>query len=249
MDERVLSPDAPLAGEVALVTGGMRGIGLAIANALQRDGAAVAIVDREAREGAPSPLDGALLLEREVTDFAGAASAVEEVERRLGALSIVVPNAGISRDSASWRMSEAAWREVLDVNLTGAFAYAQAGALRMREHGRGAIVFVSSINGLRGKFGLANYSASKAGLIGLTRTLARELGPKGIRVNAVAPGYILTELTAKLDPELIERARQESALGRLGLPEDVAELVAFLVSARARHVTGEVVRVDGGQLA
>ncbi len=248
-EERTLSPAAPLAGDVALVTGGMRGIGLAIAHALRRDGAAVAIVDRDARPGVASPREGALLLEREVTDFAGAASAVDEVEKRLGPLSIVVPNAGISRDGASWRMSETQWREVLDVNLTGAFAYAQAGAARMRGHGRGAIVFVSSINGLRGKFGLANYSASKAGLIGLTRTLARELGPKGVRVNAVAPGYILTELTAGLDPQLIERARQEAALGRLGEPGDVAELVAFLASPRARHITGEIVRVDGGQLA
>ena len=111
------------------------------------------------------------------------------------------------------------------------------------------MVFISSINGMRGKFGLAGYSASKAGLIGLTRTLARELGPSGIRVNAVAPGYILTDLTSRLDPRFLEKAREESALGRLGQPEDVADVVAFLASPRARHVTGEVLRVDGGQLA
>lgn len=249
MNEAVAAAVSPLAGDVALVTGGLRGIGLAIARALQRDGAGLAIVDREARPGTATPLAGALLLERDVRDFAGAKSAVAEIEKHLGPLSIAVMNAGISRDAASWKMSEQAWREVLEVNLTGAFAYAQAAAASMREHGRGALLFVSSINGLRGKFGLANYASSKAGLIGLTRALARELGPKGIRVNAVAPGYILTELTAKLDRRFLDHAREESALGRLGQPEDVAEVAAFLVSPRARHVTGEVVRVDGGQLA
>ena len=162
---------------------------------------------------------------------------------------IAVLNAGVSRDAASWRMTEEDWREVIDVNLTGAFAWAQAAARVMREHGAGAIVFVSSINGLRGKFGLANYSASKAGLVGLTRTLARELGPRGIRVNAVAPGYIRTAMTAKVEPRFIDQAIAETALGRLGEPEDVAEAVAFLVSPAARHITGEVVRVDGGQTA
>jgi NAD(P)-dependent dehydrogenase (short-subunit alcohol dehydrogenase family) len=235
--------------QVALVTGGMRGIGLAIARALARDGAAIAIVDREAVETAEPPLPGALLLARDVRDFEGAASAVAAIEAQLGAPTIAVLNAGISRDAASWKMAEEDWREVIDVNLTGAFAYAQAAARSMREHRRGAIVFISSVNGLRGRFGLANYSASKAALVGLTRTLARELGPRGIRVNAVAPGHVRTEMTSKLEPRFIEQALSETALGRLGEPEDVAELVAFLVSARARHITGEVIRVDGGEIA
>jgi NAD(P)-dependent dehydrogenase (short-subunit alcohol dehydrogenase family) len=158
-------------------------------------------------------------------------------------------NAGISRDAASWKMTEANWREVIDVNLTGAFAWAQACSRAMMAHGGGALVFVSSINGLRGKFGLANYSASKAGLIGLTRTLARELGPRGIRVNAVAPGFIRTDLTAKVEQRYLDQAVAETALGRLGEPEDVAEAVAFLVSPAALHITGTVLPVDGGQIA
>ena len=236
------------ARQVALVTGGMRGIGLAIGRALAADGAAIAIVDRDAGENTTSPLPGAICLGRDVRDFEGARTAVAEIERRLGPIGAVVLNAGISSDAPSWKMDERSWRDVIDVNLTGAFAYAQATARLMRERGRGSIVFVSSINGLRGKFGLANYSASKAALIGLTRTLARELGPRGIRVNAVAPGYIRTDLTEKLDKRFIDQAAQESALGRIGQPEDVAHLVSFLVSERARHITGEVIRVDGGQL-
>jgi acetoacetyl-CoA reductase/3-oxoacyl-[acyl-carrier protein] reductase len=236
------------APEVALVTGGNRGIGLAIAQRLHRSGVRVAIVDRDADEEAP-PAGVDLALKRDVQDFAGAASAVEEIEKRFGGLTIAVMNAGISRDFPSWKMPEESWREVLEVNLTGSFTYAQAAARVMRPRKGGALVFVSSINGLRGKFGLANYSASKAGLIGLTRTLARELGPSGIRVNAVAPGYIVTELTGKLDPKFLDTARAEAALGKLGTPEDVAEAVAFLTSKAAGHITGEVLRVDGGQLA
>jgi NAD(P)-dependent dehydrogenase (short-subunit alcohol dehydrogenase family) len=184
-----------------------------------------------------------------VRDFAAAEAAVAAAEARFGPLTIGVLNAGISRDAPSWRLPEEAWREVIDVNLTGAFAFAQAAGRRMRQNGRGALVFVSSINALRGKFGLANYAASKAGVIGLTRTLARELGPRGVRVNAVAPGFIRTRMTSGLEPRHLEQALAETALGRLGEPEDVAEVVAFLVSPRARHVTGEVVRVDGGQMA
>jgi acetoacetyl-CoA reductase/3-oxoacyl-[acyl-carrier protein] reductase len=237
------------ARKVALVTGGGRGIGLAIASALAARGAVLALVDREPSGPQGPPLQDALELTHDVRDFRAAESAVAAIEEKLGPLAIAVLNAGISRDAASWKMTEEEWRDVIDVNLTGAFAWAQASARVMREHGGGSIVFVSSINGLRGKFGLANYSASKAGLIGLTRTLARELGPRGIRVNAVAPGYIRTALTAKVEPRFIDQAIAETALGRLGEPEDVAEAVAFLVSPRARHITGEVLRVDGGQTA
>jgi acetoacetyl-CoA reductase/3-oxoacyl-[acyl-carrier protein] reductase len=231
------------------VTGAGRGIGLAIAAAIARDGAAVALVDREFAAGMEAAVPGAVRLTRDVRDFGGAASATAQVEESLGPLTIAVLNAGINRDGPSWTLREDEWRDVLDVNLTGAFAYAQAAARVMRQRGRGVIVFVSSINGLRGKFGLANYAASKAGLVGLTRALARELGPRGIRVNAVAPGYVLSPMTARLDPRFLEQARSETALGRIGSPEDVADVVAFLVSERARHVTGEIIRVDGGQLA
>jgi NAD(P)-dependent dehydrogenase (short-subunit alcohol dehydrogenase family) len=239
----------PPSGEVALVTGGFRGIGRAIARSLGRDGTAVAVVDREIDERAERPIPGCLLLKRDVRDFEAAGSAVSEIEEGLGPLTIAVLNAGISRDGPSWKLAEEEWREVIDVNLTGAFAYARAAARVMRQRSHGSIVFISSINGLRGKFGLANYSASKAGLIGLMRTLARELGPKGIRVNAVAPGFIRTDLTERLERRFLDQAISETALGRLGEPEDVADVVAFLVSPRARHITGEVIRVDGGQTA
>jgi 3-oxoacyl-[acyl-carrier protein] reductase len=236
----------------ALVTGGARGIGLSIVSALAEAGANVAVVDvRHDDEAARAAVEKHgrrfLFLERDVRDFAGAESAVRETEAALGPLGMLVANAGITRDRASWKLTEDDWRSVIDVNLTGEFAYARAAAIVLREHGRGRIVLISSINALRGKFGQANYAASKAGLVALGKTLARELGPKGITVNVVAPGFIRTSMTAALDPAILERAREETALGHLGEPEDVAALVAFLCSEAARHVTGDVIRVDGGQ--
>ena len=144
-------------------------------------------------------------------------------------------------------MSDEEWQSVLSVNLTGAFNLTRALAANMRSLGNGSIVNITSINGIRGKFGQANYSASKAGLIGLTKTLARELGPKGIRVNAVAPGMVMTEMALALPEEFLAKAKEESVLPELALPEDIANAVIFLLSDAARMITGEVIKVDAGQ--
>jgi acetoacetyl-CoA reductase/3-oxoacyl-[acyl-carrier protein] reductase len=232
----------PLVPGAALVTGAAGGIGRAVVAALGRQGALVAGVDRAA---GPSGAD--LDLQLDVVDFAAAEAAVARVETELGPVSILVTCAGIHRDAASWNLSEEDWRRVLDVDLTGSFAFARALAPRLRERGAGRIVFVSSINGLRGKFGQANYAAAKAGLIGLAKTLARELGPSQVTVNVVAPGMVRTPMIAELPLEILERAVAETVLGGLAEPDDVAGTILFLCSKLARHVTGEVVRVDGGQ--
>ncbi len=242
-------------GRVALVTGGSRGIGAAISRRLASLGADVALTwikHGEAAERVARDIRAAgrraLALRSDAGDWRAARAAVREVAESLGRLDVLVLNAGITRDSISWKASEADWDRVLAVNLKGAAACAAAAAPIMREQGGGRIVAVASINAERGKPGQASYAASKAGLVALIRSLARELGPSGITANAVEPGLIETELTAGLPDEIRRRALAETALGRLGEPEDVAASVAFLAGDGARHITGQVLRVDGGQL-
>ncbi|HET6372821.1 MAG TPA: SDR family oxidoreductase, partial [Candidatus Polarisedimenticolia bacterium] len=186
--------------------------------------------------------------EGDLSDPAAAPRLVETVERELGRLDIVVHAAGIRRDAVLWKMQATAWSEVMRVNLGSAFHLLKAAAPVMRRGGRGAVVLISSINGERGKFGQINYSASKAGLIGLGRTAARELGRFGIRVNIICPGMIRTPLVRDLPEDAMSQALSESVLGRLGEPEDVAAAAIFLCSPMSRHITGQVLRVDGGQL-
>ena len=241
-----------LEGKVAIVTGGAAGIGAAIATALAREGCDVAIVDRET--DAPGPLRAieqlgrrVLALVADVRDRAGAEEAVQSVVRDLGRLDILVCNAGITSDATLWKMSEQQWDDVIDVNLKGCFNYIRAAARTFMEQKGGKIVNIASINGMRGKFGQANYAASKGGIVSMSKTAARELGKFNVNVNVVAPGMVMTEMARALPAELIEKAVDETALGRLATPEDCADMVVFLCSERARHITGEVIQVDGGQ--
>jgi len=227
-------------GWAAVVTGGARGIGRGIAEELRRAGADVHVFDREAL-----PAEERLTFHE--VDIADSASVAATVARMPAAPALLVNNAGITRDRNLLRMSDEEWRSVIDVNLTGAFTVLRALAPGMVAAGYGRIVNVVSINGLRGKFGQANYAASKAGLIGLTKTAARELGPKGVTVNAVAPGMVLTEMTLALAPEYRQKALDEAVLTRLPEVADIAAAVLFLLSDAARTITGEVIRVDSGQ--
>ncbi|MBI3567424.1 MAG: SDR family oxidoreductase [Gemmatimonadetes bacterium] len=243
-----------LAGQATLVTGAGRGIGAAIAREVARQGSDVALVDLGSYDEAAVVAAELRALGRrtvairaDVSDFVAAEGAVQEAVGALGRLDGLVCNAGITRDGVSWKLTEAAWDAVLDVNLKGCFAFCRAAAPVFRAQKRGRIVTIASINGMRGKFGQSNYAASKAGVIGLTKALARELGPSGVNVNCVAPGFIRTEMTAKLPAEVVQRAVEESALGRLGETDEVAAVVSFLLSDRARYVTGEIIKVDGGQ--
>jgi len=238
----------------AIVTGGSLGIGAAIARELGRQGALVALNyrkhDTEAKQ-VVADVEAAggkgLAIKADVSSFADAQGMVDQVVEKFGGLDILVNNAGVNRDSVIWKMTEEQWDQVIDINLKGYFNYCRAAVPVFREQKSGKIVNVTSINGLRGKFGQTNYSASKAGIIGFTKALAREVGRASVNVNAVAPGLIETDMMKDAPEKVLEAALAEIVLGRLGQPEEVASVVAFLCSDVARHITGEVIRVDGGQ--
>jgi 3-oxoacyl-[acyl-carrier protein] reductase len=243
-----------LAGRAALVTGGASGIGAAAAIALAREGCDVTIVDcrtPQPGEGTVAAIEAlgrrADAVTADVRDQAGAEGVVREAEQRFGRLDLLVCCAGVTADAPSWRMSEQQWDDVLAVNLKGTWNYNRAVAAGFRERQAGRIVNVASINGLRGKFGQANYAASKAGVIGMSKTLARELGRYHVNVNVLAPGLVTSPMTAGLPREVIEAAIHESALGQAGTPEACADAIVFLCSDAARHITGTVLQVDGGQ--
>jgi 3-oxoacyl-[acyl-carrier protein] reductase len=243
-----------LDGKSAIVTGGSRGIGSAIAFKLAQYGANIAIIDINYPEEARQLLENikaagrkGILLQSDVSVFKDAERMVDKVVNEFGNLDILINNAGINQDVVIWKMTEEQWDTVIDINLKGYFNYVHAVAPIFREQHSGKIVNISSINGLRGKFGQANYSASKAGIIGLTKTLAKELGKYSINVNAVAPGLIETDMMKQASEEVRKMAMEEIVLKRFGQPEEVADVVAFLCSELARHITGEVIKVDGGQ--
>jgi NAD(P)-dependent dehydrogenase (short-subunit alcohol dehydrogenase family) len=244
MESILLRSWLSLEGKVALVAGGSGGIGAAAVAALAAAGARVVAADLAGRPGPP----GAEFSACDLKDPAAIRDLVERVRRDHGRLDVLVHAAGIARDAVIWKMTDAAWSEVMQVNLDSAFHLVRSAIPLMRAGSGGSIVLIASINGERGKFGQANYAASKAGLIALARSAASEVGRFGVRVNAVAPGWIETPLTAGLPAEARARAESESLLGRLGTPDDVARVILFLATPLAAHVTGQVVRVDGGQL-
>lgn len=233
-----------LAGKVAVVAGGAGAIGGAIVARLTEQGARAYCLDRRGRQPPP----GAAPIDADVTRADEVSLALARVESEAGRLDVVVHAAGTTRDGRIWKLALEDWQTVIATNLDSAFFLIRAAVPVMRRSGPGAIVLVSSINAERGKVGIAPYAASKAGMNALARTAARELGGFGIRVNAVAPGWIETPLTSPLPAELAQQARGESALGRLGEPDDVARAVLFLATDLSRHVTGQVLRIDGGQL-
>jgi 3-oxoacyl-[acyl-carrier protein] reductase len=237
-----------LDGRVALVTGGSRGIGAAICRELARAGAKVAVNYRSGKDLAEEVAAeiGGFAVAGDVADAAGAQELIEQAEEELGDVDVLVNNAGITRDTLIARMSDEDWELVINTNLRGAFNTARAVSRKMLRRRSGAIVNLTSVVGLHGNPGQVNYAASKAGIVGLTKALARELGSRGVRVNAVAPGYIDTALTQVLPEPARGAILANTPLGRLGEPEDVAAAVRFLCSDEASFVTGEVLLVDGG---
>ena len=235
---------ASLDGKIALVTGGSRGIGKAIALELGRAGASVVLSYHTGRDEAEEVAAeiGGRAVEADVSDAASAKALVEEA----GELDILVNNAGLTRDGVLARMSDDDWHVVIDTNLSSVFYTCRAAARSMMKRRAGAIVNVSSIVGVHGNWGQTNYAASKAGIIGFTKSLARELGSRNVRANVVAPGYVRTRLTEVLPEGATKTMLDATPLGRLGDPEDVAGAVRFLCADEARFVTGAVLLVDGG---
>jgi 3-oxoacyl-(acyl-carrier-protein) reductase len=240
-----------LTGKNALVTGSTRGIGRAIAETFAECGARVAVVGRElqrAEVAADAIGNDARGFACDVSDTAAVAKLVSDVEAAFGSIDILVNNAGITRDNLVMRLKDEDWDAVQNANLRGAFAAIRAVSRGMMKHRSGRIINVASIVGITGNKGQANYAASKAGLIALTKSVAKELGSRKILVNAVAPGFIETEMTAAMTPEAREALGKQIALGRLGTAKDVAAMVAFLASDLASYITGQVFVVDGGMV-
>lgn len=243
-----------LSGRVGLVTAGSRGLGAEVVRALARQGADVAftyVQDADAAAALVAEVEAtgrrALAIQADASDLPRAGEAVGQVEEQFGGIHLLVCNAGLARGGALWKQSEADWDRVLDVTLKGAFNYVQAAAPHYIEQGYGKIVCVGSINGLRGRIGSIGYNAAKAGLTGLVKTAAAELGPSNVNVNLVAPGFIETPSQVNT-PELIrDLVLKECAIKRLGTPEDIAPVIVFLCSDAARHVTGQIIKVDAGQ--
>ena len=244
-----------LTGRTALVTGGARGIGKAIGLTLARQGADVAFVDvgrPEVAEATVAEIKAlgrrALYIPADVTDPDACVAAVAAVVEAFGKLDILVNNAGITRDDLIMRMSVENWKKVLEVNLFGAFYMTKAAIRPMLKARYGRIVNMASVSGQMGQAGQANYSASKAGLIALTKTTAREIGSRHITCNAVAPGFVMTELTKDMNPEILDYFLKMTPLARFGTTDDVANAVTFLVSEEASYITGQVLAVDGGMV-
>ena len=241
-----------LSGLIALVTGGSRGIGLAVSQELARAGCTVAVIGRneEAAGAAAAGLegDGHRAYGCDVSDSESAASVVQRIGEDMGPVDILVNNAGITRDNLFIRMKEEEWDEVLGVNLKGAFNMTKALARGMMKRRNGVILNITSVVGLIGNAGQANYAASKAGLIGFTKSIAKELASRGVRCNAIAPGFIATDMTAELPETTVEELNAQIPLGHLGEPSDVAGLVRFLAGPAARYITGQVISVDGGMV-
>jgi len=244
-----------LTGQVAIVTGAARGLGRAIAETLAQCGAQVACVDVKAEllaetVAAIQAAGGtAMALTCDVTDSERVSAVVEEVVNTWGGLHILVNNAGITKDTLIMRMKDEQWDAVIGINLRGTFLFTRTASRFLIKAQRGRIINIASISGITGNPGQANYSASKAGIIGLTRTVAKELAGRNITVNAVAPGFIATEMTAVLREEIQAEVKKRIPMGRMGQPQDVADAVLFLASPAADFITGHVLTVDGGLTA
>jgi 3-oxoacyl-[acyl-carrier protein] reductase len=228
-------------GRSVLVTGGNRGIGLAIATAFAEAGDSVAVTYHSSK-----PPAGFLGVKCDVTDADQVTAAFERIEAEQGPVEVLIANAGITRDTLLLRMSDEDWDAVIDTNLTGSFRVAKRAAKGMLRLRRGRIVFISSVVGLLGSPGQVNYAASKAGLIGMARSMARELGSRGITTNVVAPGFVETDMTAVLPEETQKQYLSQIPLGRFGLTEEIAKVVRWVSSEEAGYITGAVIPVDGG---
>jgi len=243
-----------LEGKVALVTGGSMGIGTSVCLDLAKNGAEVALTFRKHGDEAQAIAKDIESMGRkakaykvDVSDFDGVQSLVDEIVTDFGHLDILINNAGMNWDGVIWKMTEEQWDRVIGVDLKGTFNFIRAVAPIFKEQKSGKIVNITSINGMRGRFGQSNYTAAKAGAIGLTKTIAKELGRSQVNVNAVAPGLIETKMITSMPEDFKKSSRAETVFDRLGTPEEVATVVSFLCSEKARHITGEVIKVDGGQ--